>query len=423
MLDEQKPQPTFTLREVQVLDESGGFTAPVDVAVMGGVVVAVEANVEAPDEGPEIDCSGLWLMPGIFDCHAHLDCFTEDVLATMDMDVIRWTLQAVHNGRSLLELGVTSVRDPGGATPGIRDGIDAGWVEGPQLFVSGPPLSQTGGHADGYLPSLGHEAITGFMVPEYPGRPPYLVDGPDEMRKAIRLHVRSGVDWIKICTTGGLLSTVGDHPLKSEFTDEEISVAVSEAKRAGVPVATHAYGGDGLSAAVRCGVRSIEHGIYLTEEQAAEMAKRDCWLVPTLVICHELADLADNGGIDERSARRVAEIMPSVGQQVAVARDAGVRIAMGSDLVRQGRNLEEIPLLGEAGLSPEEALLAATANGAELCGAEDRGAIASGKVFDAILLDTDPSDLEVFRRRDAVTGVFQAGRPVRSHERFARVPA
>ena len=412
-------QTTFTLREVQALDEGGGFTGPVDVVVVDGVIAAVEAGADTPRSGaPEVDCSGLWLMPGIFDCHAHLDCFTEDLIAMMEMDIMRWTLQAVRNGRFLLELGITSVRDPAGATPAIRDSIADGWVPGPQLFVSGPPLSQTGGHSDGFLPSTGQEAITGFLVADYPGRPPYLVDGPDEMRKAVRLHLRAGVDWIKICTTGGLLSTVRDHPLKAEFTDEEVAVAVFEAGRAGVPVAAHAYGGSGLDTAVRGGVRSIEHGLYLTESQAAEMAKRGCWLVPTLVVCHELGELAKTGGIDKRSADRVAEILPSVGQQVAVARAAGVRIATGSDLVCQGRNLEEIPLLNEAGLTPEEALLAATANGAELCGADDRGRIAPGKVFDAILLDEDPSDLQVFRRSNSVTGVFQGGRPVKSHERL-----
>lgn len=417
------PGRTFTLRDVQVLDAGGGFSAPVDVAVVDGRVAAVGADGQAPDGGLDVDCSGLWLMPGVFDCHAHLDCFTDDVLAVMDLDVIRWTLRTARNGRSLLEMGVTSVRDPGGATPGLRDGFANGWVPGPQLFVSGPPLGQTGGHSDGFVPSIGHEAITGFMVPEYPGRPPYLVDGPHEMRKAVRQHLRAGVDWIKLCTTGGLLSTGRDHPLRAELTDEEIAAAVVEADRAGVGVAAHAYGGEGLDAAIRCGVRSIEHGIFLTPEQAGEMARRGCWLVPTLVVCHELDDLARQGRLDDRSAARVGEIMSSAGQQVAVAREAGVRIALGSDLVRQGRNLEEIALLGDAGLTPEEALLAATANGADLCGAADRGRIAPGKVFDAILLDEDPSDLQVFRRRDGVTGVFQGGLAVKPHERLAQVTA
>ena len=420
---------TLTLREVHALDQGGGFTGPVDVVVVDGVITRVEPN--APGEGPEMDCSGLWLMPGIFDCHAHLDEFipevrraylaeyTADTLAKMDMDITRWALEVARSGRYLLELGITSVRDVGAATPGIRDGFAEGCVPGPQLFVSGPPIGQTGGHTDGYVPSTAHEVITGFMVADYPGRPPYLVDSPDEMRKTVRMHLRTGVDWIKIMTTGGLLSNGRDHPQRAELTDEEIAVAVFEGARAGVPVAAHAYGGPGVDSAVRGGVRSIEHGIYLTEAQAAEMAERGCWLVPTLVVCHELDELAKTGGIDKRSAERVAEIMPSVGGQVAVARAAGVRIALGSDLISHGPNLKEITLLAEAGLTPEEALIAATAGGAELCGAEDRGRIAPGKVFDAILLDDDPSDTQVFKRANPVTGVFQNGRPVIRHERLA----
>ena len=122
--------------------------------------------------------------------------------------------------------------------------------------------------------------------------------------------------------------------------------------------------------------------------------------------------------LDNRSSQRIAEIMPSVGEQVAVAKAAGVKIALGTDLISQGPNLKEIPLLAEAGLTAEEALLAATAGGAELCRVEDRGRIAPGQVFDAILLDEDPSDLEVFKSPEGVTGVFQGGAPVKPHERL-----
>ncbi len=357
-------------------------------------------------------------MPGVIDCHAHLEFESGSVGDVLDIDITRWSLEVARNGRLVLELGITGVRDVGTSTPGIRDGFEAGCVPGPKLFVSGPPLGQTGGHTDGFVSSTGTEAITGFMIPEYASRPPYLVDGVDEMRKAVRQQLRSGVDWIKIMTTGGLLSTVRDHPMKPELNDEEIAVAVFEAERAGVPVAAHAYGGPGLDAAVRGGVRSIEHGTFLSEAQAAEMAERDCWLVPTLVVCHELDGLAKEGKLDPRSSKRIAEIMPSVGEQVAVAKAAGVKIALGTDLISQGPNLKEIPLMADAGLTAEESLLAATAGGAELCGVKDRGRIAPGQVFDAILLDEDPSDLEVFNRPDGVTGVFQNGVPVKAHERL-----
>jgi imidazolonepropionase-like amidohydrolase len=409
----------FTVRNVRVLDASGDFTDQRDVRVSNGIVDAIGSDLPLTD-GPDIAGDGLWLLPGFVDCHAHIGCFTEDVLAMASMDVTRWTLETARNLRRLLKMGITSVRDVATGTPGIRDGIRDGCVEGPRLLVSGPPLGQTGGHTDGFVPSTGHEAMNGFLMPDYAGRPPYLVDGADDMRRAVRLLLRSGVDWIKLCTTGGLLSSGLDHPRKRELTDDEIATAVSEAALAGVPVASHAYGGSGITAAVEHGVRSIEHGLYLTEEQGALMAERGCWLVPTLAVFYELDELGQEGAIPKQSARKVAEIMPFVGEAVAVAKAAGVRIAMGTDLVRQGRNLSEIAHLHEGGLTVEECLLAATSGGAELCGLRDRGVIAPGYVFDAVLIDHDPSDVSIFKREDVVTGVFQSGRAVVPHE---RVPA
>lgn len=409
---------TFTLREVHALDEAGSFSEPVDVAVVDGSIAAVGPGLDASPEAADVDCSGLWLMPGVFDCHCHLELETGSLEDVMEFDATRWALEVARNGRLVLDLGITSVRDVGSSTPGIRDGFAAGAVPGPQLFVSGPPISQTGGHTDGFVPSLGREALVGFMVPEYAGRPPYQADSPDEMRKAVRQQLRSGVDWIKLMTTGGLLSSGSDHPLKPELTEEEVAVAVFEGSRTGVPVSAHAYGGEGVDTAIRAGVRSIEHGIYITEEQAAEMARRGTWLVPTLIVGPELEGLAAAGEIPAAAREKVAEVAPDFGRQVAIAKDAGVKIAMGTDMIGQGPNLREIKLMAEAGLTSGEALLAATAGGAELCGVTDRGRIAAGHVFDAILLDEDPSDLGPFEDPESVTGVFQGGRPIKPHERL-----
>jgi imidazolonepropionase-like amidohydrolase len=281
-------------------------------------------------------------------------------------------------------------------------------------------LSQTGGHGDGFIPSTGTDAIGGFLTPDFQGRPPYLVDGEDDVRLTVRKLLRSGVDWVKICTTGGLLSSGLDHPRKPEMTDLEIETAVFEAGRAGVPVAAHAYGGSGIDSAVAAGVRSIEHGIFLSEEQAARMAEAGCWLVPTLSVFYELEELGRKGLISQSATDRVAEIMPSVGEAVAIARSAGVRMALGTDRVEQGPNLREIKLMRDSGLTEREALLAATSGGAELCGVTDRGRIEAGMVFDAIVLDRDPSDLEVFAEDRPVTGVFQNGIAVVQHERLGR---
>jgi imidazolonepropionase-like amidohydrolase len=417
MSSEQSNSGSYVLRDVFVLDDLGGFTDPIDVSVKDGVIVSVGPN--GSGDGPSIDGSGLWLLPGIFDCHAHLACFTEDVLTMLEMPVTRWTLEVARTARQLLDLGITFVRDPGSSDAGIRDGLAAGAVAGPTLRVSGPPIGQTGGHTDGYLPGLDCHGVTSGLIPNHPGLLPYLADGSDEMRRVVRTHLRGRVDWIKLCTTGGLLSSAPDRPDVAELTAAEVETAVDEAARAGVPVAAHAYGGLGVTTAVEAGVRSLEHGIDLTEEQASLMAERGCWLVPTLAVFDQLAEFADAGTIDPNSAARVREVFPRRGRAVEIARHYGVRIAMGTDLVRQGSNLTEIRLMHEAGLTVEESLLAATANGAALCGVEaTHGRITPGFVFDAILIDEDPSDLRIFDRPEVVVGVFQRGKPVRADARL-----
>jgi imidazolonepropionase-like amidohydrolase len=203
---------------------------------------------------------------------------------------------------------------------------------------------------------------------------------------------------------------------------EEIAVAVAEAARRKRAVMAHAFGGEGLDNAIAAGVSSIEHGIFLTEEQASQMAARGTWLVPTLAILRDSIRWAEAGLLGGYATEKMLAIKPQLGAAVGIAREHGVKMALGTDFVHRdqhGGNLEELVLMHEAGLTVEETLLAATVRGAELCGVSaDYGRIAPGKIFDAIVLDDDPSDLSVFGRRDAVTGVFQRGVPVLAHPRL-----
>ena len=214
-----------------------------------------------------------------------------------------------------------------------------------------------------------------------------------------------------------------DEPNVAELTYEEIQVATFEARRKGKHVMTHANAGEGIDNALRAGVRSIEHGLWLSEQQASAMVDANCWLVPTLAILHEVIALAEQGKIPDYSARKALALKPLVGESLRVARAAGTKIALGTDFVdrgQHGRNLIELVHRHEAGLSVEETLLAATINGAELCGVADTyGRIAPGYVFDSIVLDDDPSDLSVFRNPASVTGVFKGGVPAVSHARLA----
>ena len=243
---------------------------------------------------------------------------------------------------------------------------------------------------------------------------------PDDMRRAVRELVARGADWIKLMATPGVLS--GADPCLPLFGDEAIAAVADETARLGARLMVHAHGGPALRAAVLAGAHSIEHALFLGEEEARLMARHDCTLVPTLAIYFELA--APNAAGRLGAAAQMARgLVPRLGEAVRVARAAGVRVATGTDFAHRdqhGRNLIELLHLRRAGLSAGEALLAGTANGASLCGVGDRfGRIAAGFTFDALLLDEDPGDLSCFGRADAVTGVFLGGVPVLPHPRLA----
>jgi imidazolonepropionase-like amidohydrolase len=419
-----QPPPDVCIRGVNVLDETGGFAGPVDVAVAGGVVVAVGRGL-SPDGGQvSFDGDGLWLMPGIFDCHVHTGLSSFDTLELLRTPFSRRVLETAQVLRRTLQAGVTFVRDAGISDAGVRDAVAAGYVPGPTMQVSVVAIGSTGGHEDGFLAGPGCECSVDYSLPDYPGRPPHLADGPEEMRKAVRLVLRSGADWIKLIATRGVLAA-SDGGFDAELSFEDLATAVAEAARRRRPVMVHALGGDAIGWAIKAGARSIEHGIFLTEADAAAMAANNCALVPTLVIYDQLAALARSGGLDAGRAERAIEVGAHLGEAVRIARTAGVKIALGSDFGHRadhGRNLAELAMLHRAGLSLEEALLAATSVGAELCGVGERlGRIATGYEFDAILLDEEPSDLLRLSQPGAVTGVFKSGRPVVAHPRLLHV--
>jgi imidazolonepropionase-like amidohydrolase len=248
------------------------------------------------------------------------------------------------------------------------------------------------------------------------------------MRKVVRQLLRAGADWIKVCTSGGVFEGA-ERANATELSLQELRVAVEEAAKRGRHVMCHAVGAPGIGLALEAGVRSIEHGIHLTEEQAARMGAAGTFLVPTLVIYHQIVDMVRAAPDAFPAALRSAvdDIEPTLGACVRLAHEHGVPIALGSDLyttATHGGNLAEITHLHRAGLPVEAALLAATARGAELCGvAGTEGRIAPGCAFDALLLDADPGDLSCFLDRDTVTGVFQRGAAIVEHPRVAATAA
>ncbi|WP_131766870.1 metal-dependent hydrolase family protein [Candidatus Protofrankia californiensis] len=411
----------FVLRGVHALDEHGYFGGPVDVAVRSRRITDVRPHLPLDATAVDVDAHGLWLMPGVIDCHSHVTLCTYDPLELMTTPLSERFFQTASMLHRTLAAGVTYVRDAGGADAGVRDSLIAGHIPGPRLAVSVVGLTRSEGHGDGALLGPGLEAPAAVTALDYPGRPQHVVQEPDGMRAAVRAVLRAGADWVNIFASGGIMSVRPGEPLP-EFTASELAVVVSEAAAFGRGVMAHALGASAVGAAVSAGVRSIEHGIGLTEREAALMTQHGVTLVPTLSPYHELGHLADTGHLPQWAADRAHATQAMLADTIAVARDAGVRIALGSDCRhrdRHGTNLAEITRLHRDGLSVSDALLAATANGARLCGiSESVGRIAPRYEFDAILLDEDPGDLSLFERPDSVTGVFLGGVPVVPHTRL-----
>jgi imidazolonepropionase-like amidohydrolase len=392
----------LVLRGLSILDQAGDFGGPLDIATRDGRIDAVGHALPRRREAREIDAAGLWLLPGVFDCHAHIAYSTFDEGELSRIPRAEHAAATADALRRSLRAGVTTLRDAGGAGEELRRPAADGPRAGPRLQLCLTALEPPGGHTASTLASAPATSST------------------DDMRRAVRDLRARGADWIKLMATPGVLS--GADPCLPLFGDEAIAAAADETARLGGRMMVHAHGGPALRAAVLAGARSIEHALFLTEEDARLMARHDCALVPTLAIYFELATPAAASRLGA-AAEMAADLVPRLGEAVRVARAAGVRVAMGTDFAHRdqhGRNLIELLHLRRAGLSAGEALLAGTANGARLCGVGDRqGRIAAGFTFDALLLDEDPGDLSCFGRADAVTGVFLGGVPVFPHPRLA----
>ncbi len=394
-----------------VLDGTGAAPAPADVHVVDGRVAEVGAGLQV-DADEVVDCAGATVLPGLFDCHVHVMIEQPDLMRVLQTPFSLPFFQAVHRMRATLETGITWVRDAGGADLGVAEAVRRGLTPGPRMQIAIAMLSQTGGHGDDWHVC---GAELGIM-PTHPGTPGPVVDGPEEMRKRVRELVRAGADVIKVATSGGVLSPLSN-PLHGHFRDDEIAALVTEASAAGLYVMAHAQATDGIKTAVRGGIRSIEHGIYLDDEAIDLMLEHGTWLVPTLSAPRAVLAQAEAGGaISDRvlaKARMVAEVHDDSFRRAV---EAGVKVAMGTDsgVGVHGTNLEEVRLMAGLGMGAQSAWEATTLSAARLLGVEaDHGSLEPGKVGDVVVLDGAFDDLEGLRGR--VRSVHLAGVPV--HER------
>ena len=391
----------------RVFDGTGSPAADADVVISGGQIVDVGTGLDGDEQ---VDVSGLTVLPGLFDCHVHVMVSGVDLVGRLQRPFSYQFFQAARNLSATLDCGITTVRDAGGADLGVQRAVADGLIEGPALKIAITALSQTGGHGDGWLPS----GIRTSLMSSHPGRPGGIVDGPEEMRKRVREIIRAGADVIKVHTSGGVLSP-RDSPRHAQFRPDELDALIAEASAAGVPVMAHAQATDGIKNALRAGVRSIEHGIYLDDEAIDLMLARGAWLVPTLVAPHAVVAAANAGSqLPEGVRAKAEEVIAAHADAFARAVAAGVKIAMGTDsgVGPHGTNLDELPLMAAGGMTPAQVLAATTSSAAELLGiAEETGTVVPGKRADLVVVAGDPLDLASLKQN--IRAVYVAGRRVR----------
>jgi imidazolonepropionase-like amidohydrolase len=386
-----------------VFDGTGAPTAPADLAVEGGRIVEVGPGL---DGDTIVDVTGKTVLPGLFDCHTHVMLSHVDLWRLVQTPFSYRFYEAVKNLDATLRIGITTVRDAGGADLGVKRALENGLVRGPRIQISITMLSQTGGHGDGWLPS----GCRISLFPPYPGCPEAIVDGPDEVRRKVRQLVQAGADVIKVATSGGVMSPT-DKPQNPGFDPEELGALVAEAEAAGLWVMAHAQATIGIKNAIRAGIRSIEHGIYLDDEAIELMVERGTYLVPTLMAPTGVVEAARAGAsISDASLAKAIEVIDVHRDSFRRAVEAGVKVAMGTDsgVTPHGDNLREIELMAECGMAPEKALVATTARAAELMGVEQElGTLEPGKRADLVVVDGDPLDFAGLRER--VVAVYQDG--------------
>ena len=403
---------TTVVLGARVIDGTGTEpTDPASVIVADGRIIAIEPGESAPDADADvIDGRGMFLTPGLVDCHVHLygnrgaHIFHKHVEATPSVRLIR----AAHDAGNVLRAGFTTVRHLGHGdadqAEALKQAIAYGLVAGPRMQTCGWAISQSGGH--GLVAGWPIELVERLRMRSA------FADGPDEIRKLVRHNLGAGAECVKIYATEGLISSPEHRMDLPNYTLDELSAATDEAHRRGARVAAHATGLEGSLAAVRAGVDTLEHGPHAPDDQLIElMVANGTTLVPTLSV-FEWAG-GDRSELSGWAAHRAAGWVEGRQAMVRAAVAAGVPIAVGSDSgapPRGGDNAAEITAIGRAGIAPLQALRAATLDGARALGIGDEvGSIEVGKLADLVLWRRDPAeDLSVLTDRSAIATIVQS---------------
>ncbi len=397
----ESPQ-TTVITNVSVFDTDAGTLRPgLSVRIEDGRIAGVGTDL-AQDGARVLDGGGRTLLPGLIDCHVHL-CFmgkADEALSAADpIPFHSW--RAENNARKTVQAGFTTVRDlgaPHAVNCDLARAIRERLIDGPRVIAAGRMITMTGGH--GW--PIGREA-----------------DGADEVRKAVREQLKAGARAIKMMASGGVMTPNVD-PRAPQLGLEELRAGVEEAHKARVKTASHAQASEGIHNAVLAGIDSIEHGIYLSDESIAEMLTRGTYLVATLAAPMNINRLGAAGGVPPFVLEKAEMIGQTHSESFRKAMKAGVRLASGTDAGTpgnlHGENAQELRLMVEQGLSPVDALRAATVHAADLCGlGEETGCIREGLSADLLLVNGDPlTDIGSLERPETIVAVFVEGRLLHS---------
>ena len=388
----RSPERPVLVRSARLLDvDKGEYVEPGDVLVEAGRITAVQPTA-VPDDAVVIDLGDLTLLPGLMDMEVNLlmggPNHESPLVAVQDDPVVK-TLRGVANARRTLRAGFTTVRNLGlfVQTGGVlldvalKKAIDFGWIDGPRIVPAGHAISPTGGHLDPTMFQRFGPHVLPLTVEEG------IANGVAEVRKAVRYQIKYGAEVIKVCASGGVMSHTGPAGAQ-QYSNEELAAAADEAHRAGLKVAAHAHGDDGIRAAVEAGIDCIEHCSLATDDTLRLMLDRGTFLVATTY----LADGMDVSRADPALQAKAAEVFPRARATISRAIELGVKVACGTDApaIPHGRNAKELVALVDRGMTPLQAIRAATTVAADLIDVDDRGRLDAGLLADLIAVPGDP---------------------------------
>jgi imidazolonepropionase-like amidohydrolase len=386
----------------RLLDGIGGSFdfASIEIDEDGRIARVDTSSTRSPVRSGALDLQGHFALPSLIDCHVHLtaDASADPVAARVNSSEGYLAILASQNAERTLQRGVTTIRDCGAphfVDASVKRSIRDGLIEGPRMLSSGKMLTMTGGH--------------GCLVGQE-------IDGPVEARKFARLNLKMGADNIKMVASGGIMTPNVD-PTHPSLTIEEMAAGFEEARKAGKLTACHAHSLEGVKNAIRAGVRTVEHGVWLDEEACDMMLEQGCYLCPTLSVVHNLVSHSNDARMPHHVREKIHRVAAAIAGSFRLAIEKGVRIICGTDagmpFTFHGETANEIRLMVEAGIAPEKAIVIATSqSAAALKLSDETGAVEVGRFADLMVVAGDPTaDIEVLSRPSYL---FKKGKLVRT---------